>query len=174
MLIFDQCCQMCSSTFNSASLKKKVSYKGVAKLRSRKKKREISKQVNVSKTQLQKELTVPTPLTGETACINPSIFECVIFPKLTTESKAISYSKKRERVWMKEGKKTKNQHGCASEKSTGWPPTQMCCKLMIWFHPQEPPMVVPDWNAAACTLQRCQHACLHSHPENQIWLRPAK
>lgn len=81
MLLFDQCCQMCSSTFNSASLvKKKVSYKGVAKLRSRKKGK-ISKQVNVSKTQLQKELTVPTPLTGETACINPSTFEYVNFPK---------------------------------------------------------------------------------------------
>lgn len=73
---------MCSSTFNFAPLvKKKVSYKEVAKLRSRKKKRKISKQVNVSKTQLQKELTVPTPLTGETVCINPSIFECVKFPR---------------------------------------------------------------------------------------------
>lgn len=46
----------------------------------------------------------------------------------------------------------------------------MCCKLTIWFHPQEPPMVQPDWNAAACTLQWCQHACLHSHAENQVWL----
>lgn len=40
MLIFDQCCQMCSSTFNSASLvEKKVSYKEVASFEAEKKKK---------------------------------------------------------------------------------------------------------------------------------------
>lgn len=175
MLIFDQCCQICSSSFKSASLvKKKVSYKEVAKLRSREEKRKISKQVNVSKTQLQKELTVPTPLTGETACINPTIFECVNFPKAYNWIKGYFILQEKRKGLNEAGKENQKSVRLCQREEQRVTPTQTCCKFTIWFHPQEPPTVVPDWNAAACTLQRCQHACLPSHADNQIWLHSAK
>lgn len=43
-------------------------------------KRKAKKQVSVSKIQLQKELTMPAPITRETSCVNPSVFEYVTFP----------------------------------------------------------------------------------------------
>lgn len=71
---------MLSSTGTSASLvKRKESYKGVAKLLSRKKEnKQASKYL---KDTASKGTDSATPLTGETAGINPSIFECVNFPK---------------------------------------------------------------------------------------------
>lgn len=148
--------------------------RGCQASKQKKKKRKISKQVNVSKTQLQKELTVPKPLTGETDCINPSVFECVNFPKAYNWIKGYFVLQGKRRGLNEAGKENQKSAWPCQWEEHRLTPTPTCSKLVIWFHPQEPPTVEPDWNAAARTPQRCQHTSLHSHTESQIWLRRAK
>lgn len=61
------------------------------------------------------------------------------------KSKAIYYLKEREGVWMKQEKKPA---WLCPWQEDGLTPTQTCRKLMTWFHPVEPPTVVPVRNAA--------------------------
>lgn len=104
----------------------------------------------MSQRQLQKELTVPTPLTRETACINPSIFECVCFPKAYNWIKGyfIPQGKGKSLTEAGEKKKKKSAWLCRWQED-GLTPAQTHCKLMTWFHPPEPPTVTPVGNAAA-------------------------
>lgn len=117
---------------------------------------------------------MPTPLTVESACINPSIFECVHFPKAYNWIKGYFILEEKIKCLNEAGKENQKSARLCQWEEHRLTPTQTCCKLTLWFHPRQPPTVVPDWNAAACTLQRYQHAYLHSHAENQIWLPHAK